>query len=99
MKVPKRVVVRDRKYLDYVATLPCLVCGRTDTVVPAHTGHSSMGMKDGDDMVIALCYLHHEALDGRYIKNSEGGKEKWLVKNVLRPSLAKAYQTWRREHG
>ena len=85
---PKSPPLRDRKWLDYIATLPCRVCGSMETVVPAHIGHSSMGMKDSDDAVMPLCYRHHAELDG-------GNKEKWLVKNIIRPELTSAYQAWK----
>ena len=97
--VPKMAVIRDKRYREHVASQPCLSCGAEETVVAAHIGHSSIGMKDSDDATIPLCFSCHNELDGRDIKRSEGGKEKWLVKHILRPELERVYRAWKaKEH-
>ena len=93
---PKRPPLRDRKWLNYVATLPCAVCRTTEAVVPAHIGHSSISMKDDDFAVLPLCFQHHADLDGA--GEWRGGKEKWLVKNFVRPTLEDAYFRWKKQH-
>lgn len=57
-------MVRDRKWLDHVRTLPCLVTGRrghpeVETVDPAHIGRGGTGIKSSDDEVIPLLHSVH----------------------------------------
>jgi len=74
---PKRI--RDRTHLRYIATQPCLVCGRT----PTHAHHLTFaqprarGLKSSDEWVVPLCALHHRALHDR-------GNERafWHDKNI-----------------
>ncbi|MPZ24689.1 MAG: DUF968 domain-containing protein [Dehalococcoidia bacterium] len=59
---PKRL--RDKEHLKYVASQPCLVCGRT----PAHAHHlkftqpRAMGAKVSDEYTVPLCAIHHREL-------------------------------------
>jgi hypothetical protein len=62
---PKRL--RDRAHLKYVASQPCLVCGRQ----PAQAHHLTFaqprarGLKTSDEWVVPLCALHHRELHDR----------------------------------
>ena len=51
----------NRKYLDWVRTLPCCICGAE--AVPHHVkgvGHySGAGMKADDLLSMPLCHRHH----------------------------------------
>jgi len=68
---PRRV--RDSEHLEYVATLPCLVCGRA----PSQAHHlrfaqlRALGSKVSDEWVVPLCNLHHRAL------HDTGNEELW----------------------
>lgn len=57
---------RQREYMLWVKTQPCLVCGRKPTEA-AHTGSRGFGQKAPDQFVIPLCPDHHrhrrDALD------------------------------------
>jgi len=93
--VPKNPPHRDRDWLDYVATLPCIFCGAKDgTVVGAHSGHAfGLNVKDHDWAAIPACARHHRELDGA--GNWKGGKEKYLVEELLRKQFKSAYDAWR----
>ncbi len=57
-KVPP---VRDRKYLDSLRELKCVIC-RKSPCDPAHVRYGSgggMGLKPGDDCALPLCHEHH----------------------------------------
>ncbi len=62
---PKRI--RDRRHLRYIATQPCLVCGR----MPSHAHHLTFaqprarGLKSSDEWTVPLCALHHRELHDR----------------------------------
>lgn len=56
---------RNNKYLAWVRSMPCLVCG-TDQQIHAHhlIGHgtSGMGTKSSDLLTMPLCTEHHHEL-------------------------------------
>jgi hypothetical protein len=89
--VPKRV--RDDLHRQFVATLPCLVCGRT----PTHAHHlrftqpRALGRKVSDEWVVPLCNLHHRSLhDG-------GNEEAWWGQHRIDP-VSEAGRLWRTHH-
>jgi hypothetical protein len=51
--------VRNLKYLAWIRTLPCLICGRTGGVEAAHTGPHGMAQKSADTSAVPLCARHH----------------------------------------
>jgi hypothetical protein len=59
--IPKEKPIRDRGYLEWVRTLPCLCCGvlGVEAHHQAKTGHGTMGGKPGDDRCLPLCVFHH----------------------------------------
>src|SRR4029079_16656364 len=59
---PKRL--RDRAHLNFVASQPCLVCGRQPSD-PHHLRYAqprAIGMKVSDEFTVPLCRGHHRAL-------------------------------------
>mgnify|MGYP001611544467 CR=1 FL=1 len=48
---------RDKKYLDYVRSLSCLICNKEAS--PHHIITGGIGMKCSDLFTIPLCYQHH----------------------------------------
>lgn len=59
MKYPKPTTERDKKYLAWIRTLPCLVCQSTP-VHPHHEGSHGMGIKTSDRNTLPLCHTHHQ---------------------------------------
>src|SRR6516165_6818124 len=59
---PKRI--RCKEHLRYVASQPCVICGR----LPSHPHHvryaqsRGIGLKVGDEFVVPLCAIHHRQL-------------------------------------
>jgi hypothetical protein len=53
--------VRDKSHLKFVASQPCLICGRS----PVHVHHlrfaqpRAMGLKVSDEFTVPLCRTHH----------------------------------------
>jgi DNA recombination protein Rad52 len=89
LATPKRM--RDAAHLQFVASLPCLVCGRT----PSHAHHlrfaqpRSMGSKVSDEWTVPLCLLHHRAL------HDVGSEEKWWAAQGV-DAKAEAESLWRK---
>ena len=64
---------QNRKYLDWIATLPCANCGlEGETIVPHHAinisaiagrvGNNGLGFKSHDWLAMPLCHDCHSAL-------------------------------------
>lgn len=53
--------LRDRAYLDYLRTQPCIVSGwKGDDIDPAHIGTLGKGIKSGDDEALPLLHDYHQ---------------------------------------
>lgn len=85
---PKRL--RSKAHLRYVASQPCLICGRR----PAQAHHlrfaqpRAMARKTSDEYVVPLCALHHREL------HAVGDEQHWWRTRKLDP-LPVAEQLWR----
>jgi DNA recombination protein Rad52 len=84
---PRRV--RDSEHLEYVATLPCLVCERA----PSQAHHlrfaqpRALGSKVSDEWVVPLCNLHHRAL------HDCGAEETWWKAHNI-DAISEAERFW-----
>ena len=59
---------RDSKYLAWIRTLPCVVCGCARGIEASHTGPHGLGQKSPDSSAIPLCYRHHRTGKDSYHK-------------------------------
>jgi DNA recombination protein Rad52 len=81
--------IRNKEYRRFVASLPCLVCGRA----PSHAHHirfaepRALGLKVGDDWVVPLCYTHHRSV------HQVGREQDWWQTKGINP-LAEAERLW-----
>ena len=85
---PRRI--RDKEHLQYVASQPCLICGRT----PSQAHHirfaqaRALSRKVSDEWTVPICATHHRSLhDG-------GDEERWWQERKVDPVL-RACQLWR----
>jgi hypothetical protein len=60
--------VRNQKYLAWIRTLPCLVCGARRGIEASHTGPHGLGQKSPDTSAIPLCTRHHRTGNDSYHK-------------------------------
>ncbi len=92
ISAPRRI--RDKDHLRYVASQPCLVCGRS----PGHAHHirfvqpRAMGRKVSDEWTVPLCATHHRAL------HTVGDEEKWWKDRQIDP-VTHAERLWRHSRG
>jgi len=88
ISVPRRI--RDKEHLRYVASKPCIICGRS----PGHAHHlryaqpRAMGRKVSDEWTVPLCSTHHRSL------HSCGNEKQWWAERGLDP-IAHAVRLWR----
>ena len=84
---PKRV--RSADHLRFVASQPCILCGRT----PSHAHHvrfaqpRALGAKVSDEWTVPLCFLHHRSL------HNSGAEETWWDVHGADP-IAEAKRLW-----
>jgi hypothetical protein len=91
-RVPAKAIrLRDKEHCKYVATQPCVICGRT----PAEAHHlrfaqpRALGRKVSDEYTVPVCRLHHHELH-RY-----GDEASWWASTTIDP-LPIALELWRR---
>jgi hypothetical protein len=84
---PRRL--RDKAHLKFVASQPCLVCGRS----PADAHHlrftqpRAMGLKVSDEFTVPLCRAHHRD------NHSSGDEVAWWERRAIDP-IATARMIW-----
>jgi ERF superfamily protein len=91
--IQKPVRERDRDHLKFVASQPCLVCGRTPSD-PHHIKFAeprAMGRKVSDKFTIPVCRLHHRELHRR------GNERAWWESHAIDPLIIAA-TLWDRTH-
>jgi len=59
---------RDSRYLAWIRTLPCVVCGSARGIEASHTGPRGLGQKSPDSSAIPLCVPHHRTGRDSYHK-------------------------------
>jgi hypothetical protein len=87
----KTIRLRDKEHCKFVASQPCIVCGRT----PSEAHHirfaqpRALGRKVSDEYTAPLCRVHHRDLHGY------GDEASWWAGVGIDP-LAIALELWRR---
>ena len=87
----KTIRLRDKEHCKFVATQPCVVCGRT----PSEAHHirfaqpRALGRKVSDEYAVPVCRLHHRDLHGY------GDEASWWAGVSIDP-LPIALELWRR---
>jgi hypothetical protein len=85
---PKRI--RCKEHLRFVASQPCLICGRS----PSHAHHiryaqiRGLSLKVSDEFTVPLCAIHHH-----HIHTTDKEREWWQERNIDPLVLAK--DLWR----
>ena len=92
---PKEQRLRDKGHLAFVASHPCLVCGRR----PAQAHHlrfaqrRAMAMKVSDEFTVPLCAVHHDAL------HRTADERAWWARHGVLDPLAVAARLWTQSRG
>ena len=93
LTISKPVRERDRNHLRFVASQPCLVCGRgpSDAHHLKFAEQRAMGRKVSDKFTVPICRLHHRELHRR------GDERAWWGTQGIDP-LPIAAALWERTH-
>ena len=100
LALPKERRLRDKVHLAFVASQPCLICGRR----PSHAHHlrfaqrRAMGLKVSDEFTVPLCNGHHDEL------HRTGDERAWWARHGIIEPLKMAARflggiTWRDAKG
>ncbi len=90
LAIPKDKRLRDKGHLAFVASQPCLVCGRR----PAQAHHlkfaqpRAMALKVSDEFTLPLCNVHHDQL------HRSGDERAWWARNGIIEPLKYAERLW-----
>ena len=93
--IPKEKRVRDRAHLAFVASQPCLICGRR----PAQAHHvqiaqpRAMAMKVSDEFAVPVCNTHHDQL------HRSGDERAFWARHGFRDPLKYAARLWEATRG
>jgi DNA recombination protein Rad52 len=85
--------LRDKSHLKFVATQPCLICGRE----PSQAHHLTFCQKRGlslkvsDEFTVPLCGVHHDEL------HRSGSERQWWENHHINPEPIAA-ELWARTH-
>jgi hypothetical protein len=85
---------RDKQHLRFVASQPCIVCGRQ----PSHAHHLTfaqprgLSIKVSDEFTVPLCAVHHDEL------HRSGFEIKWWTDLMLEPEPLAA-ELWGKSRG
>ena len=88
--IPKDKRIRDKAHLAFVASQPCLVCGRR----PAQAHHirfaqqRALGLKVSDEFTVPLCNGHHDSL------HQTGDERAWWARHGILDPLKIADRLW-----
>jgi hypothetical protein len=86
--------VRNKEHLDFVSSLPCLVCGR-QPCDPHHLRFvqpRALGRKVSDEFTVPLCRIHHREL------HRQMNEEAWWSLVNIDPKAA-AHRLWQQTRG
>jgi hypothetical protein len=93
ISTPRRV--RDKQHLRYIASQPCIICGRT----PSHAHHlrfaqpRALGRKVSDEWTVPICVTHHRAVHG------VGNEKQWWTEKGIDPIAHAVRLWWNTKHG
>lgn len=104
MSAPKLNPVRDRDYLDWLRTQPCILTGWRATddaaVDPMHIGTLGTGIKSSDDEALPVRHEFHD-FGHKWGEMSMFRKQmpEWLIREALRAYARDLYQRYLKERG
>ena len=94
LAIPEPKRIRSEEHLRFVASQPCVICGRT----PTHAHHiryaqpRGLALKVSDEFTVPLCAVHHSE------NHATGDERRWWQELKIDP-LAVAQELWRATTG
>lgn len=82
---------RNPRYLAWIRTQPCCVCGSRRRIEASHTGPHGLGQKSPDSSAIPLCRRHHWTGDDSY--HRLGPRKFAQIHNLDIPAMVRRLNT------
>ena len=82
---------RNPRYLAWIRTQPCVICGVRRGIEAAHTGPRGLGQKSPDTSAIPLCIKHHRT--GRDSYHRLGARRFAQVHDLDIPAIVRRLNT------
>lgn len=96
---PKHPPVHDRKYLDWLRTQPCMICGlhgdEKETVDPMHIGVYGKGMKTDNEALPIMHHYHATGHQSGEISMFRKDAPDRLLRAALRALARELYREWK----
>jgi|SRR5271156_3521078 len=97
------MIIRDRAYLDWLKTQPCIITGYVgtgmDVVDPSHIGTAGKGLKSDDSEALPLSHrLHMEGHQHGEMTMWRKNIPDWLLREVLRSYAREFYRKYKEEN-
>ena len=97
----KNPPIRDRKYLDWLRTQPCVITGRHSTeyeaIDPMHISTAGKGIKSGDDEPLPVDHSNHLLAHQRgEITMFRQYAPDWLLRAAFRAYAREMYREWKK---
>ena len=84
---PKRI--RCKEHLRFVASQPCLICGRLPSHAQRYAQSRGLSLKVSDEFTVPLCAIHHHHI------HTSGKEKEWWQERHIDP-LVVASGLWQR---
>ena len=93
-------ILRDRAYLDYLRTQPCILTGfpgsEYEAIDPCHLGTAGEGVKSPDNWALPIRHsLHVEGHNSGEISMLRKHAPDWLIRAAFRALAEKDYHSWK----
>lgn len=101
---PKNPPLRDREYLDYLCTQPCLITGHHATeyeaVDPCHIGTAGTRLKSPDNEALPFSHMFHAQMhNGGEMSVLRRNLPNSILRLMLRAYAREKYEEWRDSNG
>ena len=95
-------IIRDRAYLSWLRTQPCLITGlrgtETEGVDPCHIGTAGKGIKSSDDEALPISHAIHQRMHSAgEITTLRRLLPDYVLRQALRAYARECYREWKDE--
>lgn len=98
----KNPPIRDKKYLLWLMTQPCVITGlratETEAIDPVHIGTAGKGIKSGDDEALPVLHQYHVvAHNSGEMSMFRVSAPDWLLRAAFRAYAREMYREWKND--
>lgn len=96
------MILRDRPYLDYLRTQPCVITGlrgsEQETVDPCHISTAGKGIKSPDNEALPILHRFHAmAHNSGEVSMLRTCAPDWLMREAFKAYARQLYEEWKQK--